>query len=302
MKENFYKAVTAVSCIISAVCLIQINGLKNDIANTRNTLSNQISTINNSVNSISSNVYSAMEREASLLSGRGWDYTVIDAVDGIVGIRLWVTPKEYIPERTKAEICLNGETYPMTLDNGSFVLDADISLYDLSEIKNVVFTEDETVRTENLDWYLSPRDDCIPYIDVSFSGSTTQANEHTINGSVNIDINGAAYAEVPEIENAYLVDVLNGEETGREKIDINLDTRGTSYQFGYYEISRTVDVPDGSVYKLCTALVDKNGLVYVNEVDRLELDREGNIVGNDYYRSEADVYNKKGELLCRGDY
>ncbi len=302
MKEKFYKAVTVISCVISVVCIVQINGLKKEIADMSNSLGSQISYINTSVNNISSNVYDAMERNASLLSESGWEYTEIDAENGTVGICLWVTPKEYVPAKTEAEVYINEKAYPMTLANGSFLINADIPLYDLSEIKNVVFTEGENVRTENLDIYISPKNDYFPYVSADFSGSYTEKTEHSINGTINIDMERSNYMELVGVDSVYLIDVLDGKEMNREKINVKFYEENVDYCYGYYEISRTATVPNGSTYKLCTAVVDKNGFVYVNEVNRLELDEDGNAVDDYYLRSDADIYNKNGELLIRGEY
>ena len=156
MKKNYQTIISTVSCLIAVICLFQINGLKNEIEVLRSSLSGQISTVNSSVIDIYSNIDSKLKNEASLITASGYDYEELDVENGLVNMRIHITPKQYSPDKTEVSVYINENRYEMTLLNGDFVLDTKVPIFEDSTVSKAVFTEDGIIKTESLDWYFSP--------------------------------------------------------------------------------------------------------------------------------------------------
>lgn len=299
MKKNYQSIVSTISCLIAAICLFQINGLKDEIEGLRSSLSRQISTVNSSVNSIYSNVDNKLKNEASLITSGGYDYNELDVENGLVKIRVYVTPKQYIPEKTEASVYINQNTYDMTLENGDFVSDIKVPIFEDITISKIVFNEGGIIKNESLDWCFSPVYEFIPTVDAFLSGAWHHGNGYDMTGTIEVDIN-ASSMPLSKLTKTFIVEKLDGKVINKESIDMKFDNTNEYYTHGYYEISKLLDVPRGSTYELYLAIEDENGLVYVSMLDRYELDANGNIVdNNDNMYKSADIYDKEGNLLYR---
>lgn len=296
MKKNYQTIISTVSCLVAVICLFQINGLKNEIEVLRSSLSGQISTVNSLVSDIYSNVDSKLKNEASLITASGYDYEELDVENGLVNMRIHITPKQYSPDKTEASVYINENKYEMTLLNGDFVLDFKVPIFEDSTVSKIVFTEDGIIKTESLDWYFSPVYEFIPTVDAFLSGSWHHGNGYDMSGTIEVDIN----APLSKITKTLIVEKLDGKVENKESIDMKFDNTNEYYTHGYYEISKVLDVPKGSTYELYLAIEDESGLVYVSRLDRYELDSNGNVVdNNDNMYKSADIYDKEGNLLYR---
>lgn len=296
MKKNYQTIISTVSCLVAVICLFQINGLKNEIEVLRSSLSGQISTVNSLVSDIYSNIDSKLKNEASLITASGYDYEELDVENGLVNMRIHITPKQYSPDKTEASVYINENKYEMTLLNGDFVLDFKVPIFEDSTVSKIVFTEDGIIKTESLDWYFSPVYEFIPTVDAFLSGSWHHGNGYDMSGTIEVDIN----APLSKITKTFIIEKLDGKVENKESIDMKFDNTNEYYTHGYYEISKVLDVPKGSTYELYLALEDESGLVYVSRLDRYELDSNGNVVdNNDNMYKSADVYDKEGNLLYR---
>jgi len=294
MKKNYQTIISTVSCLIAVICLFQINGLKNEIEVLRSSLSGQISTVNSSVIDIYSNIDSKLKNEASLITASGYDYEELDVENGLVNMRIHITPKQYSPDKTEVSVYINENRYEMTLLNGDFVLDTKVPIFEDSTVSKAVFTEDGIIKTESLDWYFSPVYEFIPTVDAFLSGSWHHGNGYDMSGTIEVDIN----APLSKITKTLIVEKLDGKVENKESIDMKFDNTNEYYTHGYYEISKVLDVPKGSTYELYLAI--ESGLVYVSRLDRYELDSNGNVVdNNDNMYKSADIYDKEGNLLYR---
>lgn len=296
MKKNYQSIISTVSCLIAVICLFQINGLKNEIEVLRSSLSGQISAVNSSVIDIYSNIDSKLKNEASLITASGYDYEELDVENGLVNMRIHITPKQYSPDKTEAYVYINENKYEMTLLNGDFVLDTKVPIFEDSTVSKAVFTEDGIIKTESLDWYFSPVYEFIPTVDAFLSGSWHHGNGYDMSGTIEVDIN----APLSKITKTFIIEKLDGKVEKKESIDMKFDNTNEYYTHGYYEISKVLDVPKGSTYELYLAIEDESGLVYVSRLDRYELDSNGNVVDyNDNMYKSADIYDKEGNLLYR---
>lgn len=299
MKKNYQSIISTVSCLVAVICLFQINGLKNDIEGLRSSLSGQISAVNSSVIDIYSNIDSKLNDEASLITARGFDYKEIDIENGLVNMRIHITPKQYSPNKTEASVYINENKYEMTLLNGDFVLDLKVPIFEDSTVSKIVFTEDGIIKNESLDWYFSPVNEFVPTVDAFLSGSWHHGNGYDMSGTIEVDIN-ASSKPLSKFTKTFIIEKLDGKVENKESIDMKFDNTNEYYTHGYYEISKMLDVPRGSTYELYLAIEDETGFVYVSMLDRYELDANGNIVdNNDNMYKSADIYDKEGNLLYR---
>ncbi|MBQ6895771.1 MAG: hypothetical protein IJN69_01000, partial [Oscillospiraceae bacterium] len=157
MKEKWQKILNIASFVLLVVCVVRIGWLENEMSNLRNTMNNEYHMIQNSIDAISSNVRYEMEQAANLLSDSGWNTDGLNIEDKTATFSCYVVPKEYNPQKTAATLICNGTAYPMILQNGRYTAEITIPIFEESTVNNVQFTEDGTIRTQQLDWYINPR-------------------------------------------------------------------------------------------------------------------------------------------------
>ena len=162
MKDRWQKIINILTLLLLIVCFVKIGWLQNDIQNLKNTVNNNRSMLQSSIDSISSNVRYEMEQANNLLSDSSWNTGGLDVENKTATLYCYVVPKVYNPEKTVATIIHNGNEVPMTLENGRYVAEFAVSLFDDCNIENVQFREDGTIRTQQLNWMLNPRYDLVP--------------------------------------------------------------------------------------------------------------------------------------------
>ena len=129
MKDRWQKIFNVVSLILLVVCFMRIGGLKDDIRNLKNDVNNTQSMLQSSIDSISSNVRYEMEQANNLLSDSSWNTGGLDIENKTATLYCYVVPKVYTPEKTVATIMHNGNEIPMTLENGRYVAEFDVPLF-----------------------------------------------------------------------------------------------------------------------------------------------------------------------------
>lgn len=301
MKRNISLIVMVISCIVSAVCLAEIYSLKNELNNLRNNIDVYMLNIQTSVNNITGRVENTLEREANLLAESGWDdWKNVKLEENQVTVECFVVPKEYSPENTKAYIYCNDTAFPMTLENGKFVADVTMPVFTESSINKVQFEENDTVRTQSLDWYMNPKVDILPEFYANSGGYTISYKDDfakfNYNGYVDlhIDHNGKSYEKRAEF--AVMVD---GKEVWRKGIDLVSPFHSTEYMDIYdVEISKDFDIPYGSTVEVYVEFKDGYGLIHrctlenfttsKNETDRNEAQA---------FYGTADIYASDGTPL-----
>ena len=192
MKDRWQKIINILTLLLLIVCFVKIGWLQNDIQNLKNTVNNNRSMLQSSIDSISSNVRYEMEQANNLLSDSSWNTGGLDVENKTATLYCYVVPKVYNPEKTFATIIHNGNEVPMTLENGRYVAEFAVSLFDDCNIENVQFREDGTIRTQQLNWMLNPRYDLVPTAYVYYSGESKQNYEgekitRSYKGAVEID-------------------------------------------------------------------------------------------------------------------
>ena len=299
MKRDWSKIAAVVSCILLLICLVQISDLKQQVNHMRNDISNRISNVENSVQNISSEVYRQLEKEASLLADSQWEYGDVNMEDHTVMLRCSVCPKEYQPEVTKAVLLCGSEEYLMTLENGAYITDIRIPVFEESKVDQVQFCEAGVVRTEALNWYLSPRYECLTTVYADFSGTGSFSKNENVyvldmSGDVNlyIESKGGNF----HAEKIYLAEYIDEKEISREEIQ----AEQMSAMDYYYALEKKREVPFGCTYDLYIEVVDNYGLHHRNRLEHKAIDSEGNLVDADlewWHGAEGSIYDEEGNPL-----
>ncbi len=304
MKKNLQMILTTVSCIITLICLIQINGLKSKINDMNSSIAGQISAVNSTVNSLNSNIYYTMNESASLVADSGYDYKTFDSENGTVNVHIYATPKEYTPGKTTASAYIGEKEYPMTLENGSFVLDMDMPISDTWEVLKIVFTEGETVKNEMLDLYISPLYEAMPQVDAYFNGETYVNGRYKYKGTVDLNMMASANMPLPKITKTALIEKIDGKVIAENNINLKFDDTDEYYTHGSCNISREPEIPDGSTYQMLLKVEDENGFTYVMELETCNTGKNGNstaIAESVAFAGATEIYDKKGNRLNKND-
>ncbi len=315
MKRHTPATIAVFSCLLTAICLFQIAALKDEIRNVQSSLNAQMGDVNSTVRNTYSNIDSLLKKQASLLSGSGYEYGGLNTDKMTVELSCSVTPREFSPAGTTAVLVLNGREYPMTLKSGAFSVTLALPLFVQNEIPKVQFAEGGVLRTEALDWILTPRYEFLPNVFASLSGSASGRNSLRRKGTVDINVDGASSLEIKSIS---LIGVLDGKEINRTSIKpnenadiqgyipaepappVDITSSGRVYH-GSYELDETYEIPNGSTHELYIEVVDGYDLHYRVLIDRFIVDKNGN-PGRDenewmWRGTEADICDASGNIL-----
>lgn len=301
MKGIWQKIFNAVSMILLVACFVRIGGLQNDIQNLKNTINNDYNMIQSSINAISSNVRYEMEQAGNILSDSSWNTSGLNIEEKTATLSCYVVPKVYNPEKTVATIICNDKEFPMAMENGRYVAQFEISLFDESEISHVQFTEDGTISTQQLDWCINPRYDMIPTAYINYSGESRQDYKgeeitRTYKGAVEIDFEHKNFGG--EMKDAEIVLLVNGKEEWKYKPVLE-EVHKDDYVAVYMgDIEHSFNIRRGDTVKLYAEISDENGWRYRGILEDMTIGEKGNPVHNrEHYHSEAEIYDADGNLL-----
>lgn len=323
MKNNISGILAAVSCLLAVVCLTQIFSLKSQVSMLENNLANRISDVNNGIGNISSNISYELDKQTSLLSDSSWEFGKINTNSMTVALRCNVTPKEY-SVGTEAFIVLNGAEYPMVHEgSGVFTLNTDIPLFSETNVSMVMFREGETMRTEKLDWYLSPKYSCLLDVYAQIDGSSTSRGAQ--NGILTLSHDGIIRVQSynGDIKSATLVEMLDGEKLSTTEISLDNKAFFENYQNEsgarpemvetmtsdgspttgpfFHALKKDYEIPFGSEFTLYVDVEDENNLVNRCMIYYLKVSENGEPdFGYDYYQwmnQPVRIYDKNGKLL-----
>lgn len=300
MSDKVSKILNIVTVVLLVVCFVKIGSLQTEIQNLKYDVQNSRSTLQSSINAISSNVAYEMEQANNLLSDSSFNARDIDTDKKTAIFHCYVVPKVYNPEKTTAAIICNGNEVPMMLENGRYVAQFEIPLFDDCTIANVQFKEDGAIRTQQLDWVINPRYDLVPTAYIYYSGSSSHNYSgkditRSYSGAVEIDFEHKGFAG--DLSNAEIVLLVNGKEQWRSKTaleELYMDDYMAHYRG---DIEYSFDVKKGDTIKMYAEIVDKNGWKYRTVLEDITISEKGNPVDNGEYHSEAEIYDADGNLL-----
>lgn len=281
--------------------MFKISSLNTQLRNMQSNLSSRISDVQYDVNNISSEVSRTLEEEASILTMADWSFGAFDEDAKMVEVLCKISPKEYSAETTAAIVYENQE-YPLTFENGLYTGSFQVPVFDDAHVQVIRFKDGENVRTQNLEWYISPRSEFIPITYAQFSGSTSY-NSGTSSTDVNYD--GEILIEIPEkedwknIEEITLIECIDDKEINRMKINYDGISERT-----WCDWKKEVEIPFGSTYKAYVEILDCYDLYHRNTIIIQEFDETGTQVEDwDWWNgAEADIYDADGNPLFVNEY
>lgn len=321
MKKNLSTIIAVITCAAVGVCIFQNVSLKRKLSDMERNLSSQMSNVDAGISDIYANIDSHLAKQDNLLAVREQFYDVLDMdVDKkTVTVRYTIVPKEYKENVTTAVLVCNDTEYPMTFEDGKFAAEVLLPLFEESRISEVRFAEDDTVRVQGLDWYISPDYDLFPNVYVngfSVDPVTTEKKDSMIicefGGEFEIQLEQKNAH--PEVQSVYLLPYIDGEEQKKIQLPINTTSEWAPNneehaeevwdgaaeripgQF-YCVVDETFKVPYSSTLDLYIEVVDENGLRYRAAAYCLEVDRTGNFSGTGSAGEAAGIYSEDGKRL-----
>lgn len=322
MKKYIPSVIALCSCLLTLLCLFRISALEDRIYSLQNNLTNMQNVLRDDIRSISSNVLSSVEEGNNLLSTSSYSLEDPNPEGGTVDLSCIVTLKEFEPEGTTAVLTCNGKEYPMNLRGGDFVAKFPISIFDTCRVTQVSFSKDGLVRTQALDWYISPRDEFIPSLYANISGTSTGSAEDGVyswhkkgNLHVSVEQKGGLRSEINRID---LVQEVDGEESQRRSL-LN-ERQDNAVVFGKtptavvtsqdpfrleVEIDEDFLCPYGSTLLIYVELRDENGYIHRPIVDEISVTEEGQLDDDRiplWHGAQGNIYDSDGNLLSGIDW
>ena len=304
MKKHFWNIVTVICLGLLVLCFFRITWLKREIKNLQNDVSSQITSLESNMRSNISYMEGLLEQEASILANAEWKYGAYNREDFSLEVQCEITPKEYLPETTKAWIVFHEQEIPLELSNGQYVKSLQIPLFEESRVSQVMFEDDGVFRTETLDWTFSPLYDYIPDIYaylVGRSSGNVRNGEYLWRHSGTLEVNWMGKGNA-QAESVTMVRCLDGKSVEQMEIPLDEDDQNFSRS---HEVALEYRIPFGSVQELYVDVVDTDGLRYRVLMNHIKIDENGiRIEEGEYEKQLQDgytiIYDQEGKELYRG--
>lgn len=323
MKKYLLTAITIISCMLVILCLVQIATLKQQLDQTEQFLSSRISELKSRCDSITQYVENRLQEHVSLLSNVTQSLSDADISNQTAHFTCALTPKEYQPDETSASLVINGQEHSMTLLNNEYTLQISLPLFSSSAVEKVMFRENGAVRTEMLNWSISPSIELLPVIEASYSGTGFGRGIGGVyvwskDGAVRVS--ASCKAQPFEVQSISLIEKLDDTIINKTPIPLSDNTTQpradgavpedvsksaasfvvhNSKQFSY-PLKRDFEIPYGSTLELYIELLDGFGLLHHVPVECWSINELGEDVDADnwYLRKNShQIYDADGALI-----
>lgn len=327
MKKYIPITALMISCLLTIICLYQISNLRNEISVLQSAVNNNLNDVSMSLRNIYSNIDNKLEKQANILSYSDYAYKDVNISDKTATVEYSVIPKEYMPDVTSATLVCNNITYSMTFDQGKYIARIPLPLFEQSSVTSVQFSENGTVRTQQLNDYFTPRYEFLPSVTSHYSGNWQGNYNQGIyskkyNGDIRINFeqkNGNA-----QVKSISLLEYIDGKpvwstdvpknhtptpkktstfaQETNEQAAIPLDGYSDTSPY-YYYLDRVAKIPYGASYELYIEVTDSYGLRHRSLVDFEIIDESGRQIDTVFYRgTQAAIYDTDGNLLAGPDW
>ena len=323
MKKYIPIICCVLSCLLTVLCLFRISALEDRLYSLQNNIINMQSILRDDIRNISVNVKNSVEEGNNLLSTSSYSLEDPNLKGGTVDLSCIVTLKEFEPDGTTAVLTCNDQEYPMNLKNGDFVATFPVSIFEESRVTEVSFSKDGVVRTQALDWYISPRDEFIPRLHASFSGTSSGSVKGA--NTYNWDKNGTLHVSVEqkggmdyEVESLDLIRLIDGVEA--ERSAVLGDKQENAVVFGKkpaaivtnedplivdLDIDQTFECPFGSTMLLIVEMTDNSGYIHRAIVDEITVNTDGKLQDDNiprWHGASGSIYDREGTLIWGSDW
>ncbi|MBQ7816994.1 MAG: hypothetical protein IJ339_06545 [Oscillospiraceae bacterium] len=277
-------------------------------------MSNYYNMTQSSINSISGNIRYELEQSANLITDSGYEITSVDIENQTATLSCFILPKEFNPEKTTVNIVCNDTEYPMTCNNGKYTADITLPMFHNSHVTAVHLIDNGTVRTQQLNWRVFPKDDMMPQITAHAGGSVSSMRG---NGVATRKYSQTVSADIYyptanfKLESAQIVARIDNKEIYRKEVEWTdaHSSRGepaTPYDAPLdenwimcsTEFEESFEVPYNSNICIYIEFKDNMGLVYRNMMDDVTIADNGEPINNNIYGGyQSDIYTADGKPL-----
>ena len=323
MKKHIPIICCVLSCLLTVLCLFRISALEDRLYSLQNSVSNMHSVLHDDIRNIATNVKNSVEEGNNLLSTSSYSLEDPNLKNGTVDLSCIVTLKEFEPDGTTAVLTCNDKEYPMNLKNGDFVAKFPVSIFDSSRVTEVSFSKDGVVRTQALDWYINPRDEFVPCLYASCSGTSTGSvsGANTFNwhkkGTLHVSVEQKGGLDY-EVNSLDLIRVIDGEEVERSallgeqpenavvfgKKPAAIVTNDDPLELTL-EINESFDYPFGSTMLLMVEMSDNSGYIHRAIVDEITVNADGKLQDDNiprWHGASGSIYDREGTLIWGSDW
>ncbi len=299
MKRRLIGIAAAAGWLMTAVCLVWIANLSEQIGRLDRNLSGRIDTLYTEVQGIGGEVRSTLAQEASLLAA--WEATPGEPdFDGCtVPVRCTVIPKESSREMTATLVWSGGEA-PMQREDNCYTVTVQVPLFEEVRLERVVFFEGERVLTEPLDWSFWGRYSCLLQVNAWLDGSFTAQEETFLReGTLQLDLVSPRQMAAPQ--SVTLLVRCDGREALRQELfpdgEQGIHDAG-DYYYAAYPVAVQLPNPAQSC-ELWAEVLGQDGLVYRTLLNRYQAGGDGMLsdYGDDGSERPTEIYDREGNRL-----
>lgn len=317
MKEHSNQIISLVLCVLLVLSLVRVESLKREVEQMRGEFQNGLAYMTSTVDDISLSIANSVAEENNLLVSSQWQFTNLDAKKKTAVVQCQVVPKEYSKEGTTATLYCGTTSYPMQLENGQFTAELTIPLLETTTVNKIQFCEQDTIRTQQVDWYWNPIDARIG-VSAMFVGAWNKdaSDQSRIQHQGDIEIYIDKIEDKASIQSVAVVSYINEKEIKRQVVP--LDATKPSYDVSqtdaqkasekeaasvapaeaaetslhlYAPIDEMMEVPKDSMYEIWVEVVDQYGLFHRVCVSRNRRIAESAVQNMDAGDGQAAVYD-----------
>jgi len=316
MKDKLLYITNILSCILLIICFFRIGSLNSKIDIIENNMSNYYNMTQSSINSISGSVRYELEQAANLVTEISCSVTDVNIEKETAILDCFIVPKEYNPDITTVSVICNDKEYPMVLENDRYVAKIEIPVFSNSRVTAVHFKDNGTIRTQQLDWYVNPKDDMLPQITAHASGTVSSLRDNGVaTRKYSQDINVDIYYPNADftLKSAQVVAEIDNKEIYRKDVEWTdaHSSRGEQVKpyeaiaplddgwiMCYAKFEEIFDVPYNSNICIYIEFKDNTGLIYLNVLDDVTIADNGEPIDNNIYGGyKSDIYTSDGKPL-----
>lgn len=282
-------------------CFIQFKDFKAETESRFNNLSHQYNNLNSTIDSIYNNVDKKLEEQASLITYFDFQYGELDSKNLKVPVSVKIIPKTATAS-TKLTLDFGSRTVEMKKgENMEYTADfkSDLFLGEGDEMVNLIISEGNTTKSEELDWYISSlHDHFLPNIFASFIFDHTEfKTEKGLYVDGDVMFHWDTEAEKIPFNDLKLVYKLNGEILEESEIpetvfDSAVDT---------VDVKKTYpDAKEGDTFEVYLEGTDEYGFVHRTMLKSITCTSEDDVsVETDLEDTEV-ILDKDGNILYGG--
>jgi len=192
----------------------------------------------------------------------------------------------------------------------------EIPVFSNSRVTAVHFKDNGTIRTQQLDWYVNPKDDMLPQITAHASGTVSSLRDNGVaTRKYSQDINVDIYYPNADftLKSAQVVAEIDNKEIYRKDVEWTdaHSSRGEQVKpyeaiaplddgwiMCYAKFEEIFDVPYNSNICIYIEFKDNTGLIYRNVLDDVTIADNGEPIDNNIYGGyKSDIYTSDGKPL-----